>query len=110
MRMSDKLREWLRLNNMTPGDLTLKLFGNRDNRMMVHRYLKGRVPTPEIMARIISLTEGYVQPNDFYKSHTTELENKPPDNNTRKRKNETVADISKPARKLGAVVRRGTKR
>lgn len=33
----------------------------------VRRYLKGRVPTPEVMAKIIRVTNGDVTANDFFK-------------------------------------------
>jgi hypothetical protein len=109
--MSDKLAEWLRLNNMSPGDLALMLFGDREHRPVVFRYIKGhRIPRREIMDRIISLTNGFVTPNDFYRNVTTERPTDAIVNNTRKQKNETVADISKPARQIGSVVRRGSKR
>lgn len=33
----------------------------------VHRYVKGeRIPTQDVMARIVAKTAGQVQPNDFY--------------------------------------------
>lgn len=34
--------------------------------MAVSRYVRGRVPEPEIMARIIVVTKKKVRPNDFY--------------------------------------------
>ena len=33
----------------------------------VRRYVTGtRMPTPDVMARIVAATEGTVEPNDFY--------------------------------------------
>lgn len=31
------------------------------------RYCRGRIPRPAIMERVFAVTEGAVQPNDFYK-------------------------------------------
>ena len=37
----------------------------------VHRYVKeGRVPTPDVMRRITTVTNGAVQPNDFFETTT----------------------------------------
>lgn len=32
----------------------------------VQRYLLGRVPAPDVLAAIVRVTKGNVQPNDFY--------------------------------------------
>lgn len=32
----------------------------------VERYIKGRLPQPDVMASIYKATKGAVQPNDFY--------------------------------------------
>ena len=38
--------------------------------MAVYRYLSGkRIPTPEVMARIVAVTGGQVTANDFYSPH-----------------------------------------
>lgn len=108
--MSDKLAEWLGSNNLTAGDFAEMLFGSRKHRPNVHRYIKGiETPSRRNMERIISLTNGYVQPNDFYKQLTTEPRQKAAtNNNTRKHKNENVRDkieLGK-ANPFGATLRR----
>jgi transcriptional regulator with XRE-family HTH domain len=59
------LTEYLQAKNISAAE-----FGRRigaGSRMTVTRYCRGeRMPPPETMARIVEVTEGAVQPNDFY--------------------------------------------
>ena len=34
----------------------------------IHRIKRGKIPMPETMAKIVELTGGKVQPNDFYRA------------------------------------------
>ena len=38
----------------------------------VHRYRNGRVPTPEVMRKIVEQTAGQVTPNDFFETPDSE--------------------------------------
>ena len=60
-----KLHEYLMTYQMSPAEFAKQL--GVGSRMTVHRYLRGtRMPSPEIMRRIVDVTGGRVQPNDFY--------------------------------------------
>ena len=60
-----KLSEHMKANG-----LTLAAFAEMigvSGAKAVHRYALGqRMPTPEVMRRIVAATDGAVQPNDFY--------------------------------------------
>lgn len=58
-----KLAEYLEQNNMTHAN-----FGALIGRThpTVGRYVKGEIPPADVMMRIIHVTGGAVQPNDFY--------------------------------------------
>jgi len=59
-----KLADWLFENSMTPGQLRRMLGGV--NRSTVHRYLMNtRIPRPEMMRRILRITQNRVTLMDF---------------------------------------------
>lgn len=59
-----KLDQWIRKHKVSPGDLADEL---RVTRMALWRYRKdGRIPSPEIMRRLVRRTQGQVTPNDFH--------------------------------------------
>ncbi len=59
-----KLARFLIAHQMTPAAFA-RLIGVTRN--AVHRYVRGeRMPAPEVMERIVQVTEGAVTPNDFY--------------------------------------------
>lgn len=59
-----KLGPWRRENKLTIGRLAEKLARSD---MTVSRYCnERRIPEPETMRRIYVVTQGEVQPNDFY--------------------------------------------
>ena len=59
-----KLDTYIRKTRLSRADLAKKL---GISRMSLYRYQTGlRVPNKRLMARIVKLTLGRVQPNDFY--------------------------------------------
>lgn len=64
--MEHKLTIW-RVNNLLRKRQVALALGVSP--MAVGRYEKGRIPTPRIQAAIRDLTDGFVQPNDWYASH-----------------------------------------
>jgi transcriptional regulator with XRE-family HTH domain len=59
-----KLDKWIEKTGVRPSDLADEL---RVSRMALWRYRQGeRIPSPEIMRRLMRRTQGEVQPNDFY--------------------------------------------
>lgn len=49
-------------------DLTEEKFAEKlsVSQPAVHRYRKGRIPTPDVMQKIVEATAGRVTPNDFF--------------------------------------------
>lgn len=59
-----QLRQYLDANKITIPDFAERIGVSVQS---VHRYVGNeRKPRPEIMEKIRSVTEGHVQPNDFY--------------------------------------------
>lgn len=58
-----KLIEYIKEANLSYKEFAEKI-GTTE--MAVRYYVKGRVPTPKIMRKIIEATAGTVRPNDFY--------------------------------------------
>lgn len=58
-----RLKDYLKAAGMTRAEFA-KMVGCEQP--TVSRYLRGRVPAPEVMARIVAATNGAVTPNDFY--------------------------------------------
>lgn len=60
-----QLKEWIEKNEKTIKEVADTLGVSEMN---VYRYIAGsNIPRPENMAKIVELTGGEVQPNDFYK-------------------------------------------
>ncbi len=59
-----QLRDYLNQSNISPINFAGLVGVGHQN---VYRYLSGkRIPSPEIMRRIVVATDGQVTPNDFY--------------------------------------------
>lgn len=58
-----KLRDWRKSRGVSPEELAERLGCHRTT---VVRYELRRVPDPEMMRKIVLVTDGAVQPNDFY--------------------------------------------
>lgn len=66
MFITMKLRPYLDEQNITPADFARMI---KVEPASVHRYLTGeRIPRMEILGRIIQVTRGAVQANDFFAS------------------------------------------
>ncbi|MCR9256203.1 MAG: helix-turn-helix transcriptional regulator [Alphaproteobacteria bacterium] len=60
-----KLADWIRAQNLTLSEVGRAC--GVDNHSNFRRYVTGKtIPRPETMARIVEVTGGAVQPNDFY--------------------------------------------
>ena len=60
-----KLKEWIEKSGKTMKEFADDLKSNYED---VRRYCAGEViPRPDRMAKIVEITNGEVQPNDFYK-------------------------------------------
>jgi transcriptional regulator with XRE-family HTH domain len=57
------LKQWLKATETTQGALARKL---NCNRMVVWRYLQGRIPAADKIAAIHRVTRGVVTANDFH--------------------------------------------
>jgi hypothetical protein len=58
------LRRYIDEKKITPPAFARQI---RVSAQAMHRYLDGaRIPRPEILARIAEVTDGRVQPNDFF--------------------------------------------
>lgn len=59
-----KLRNWRRLHDLSQADAAKKMNVARKS---WHQWERGAVvPGPEHMVNLVKLTEGAIQPNDFY--------------------------------------------
>ena len=60
-----RLEQWIKDNKMTQQDFAERIGTTQG---CVSRWCAGTaIPRPEVMAKIVELTGGDVQPNDFYK-------------------------------------------
>lgn len=57
------LDDYLKANSLTEDAFAERL---NVSQPAVHRYRNGRIPTPDIMQRIVEQTSGLVTPNDFF--------------------------------------------
>jgi predicted transcriptional regulator len=62
-----KLRAYLLQEGLSAGDFAVKLTGHRYDRASVLLYMRGAMtPSPRTLDRIEEITNGFVQPIDFY--------------------------------------------
>ena len=57
------LKQWLKASKTTQADLARRLGSGR---LVVWRYLQGRLPAPHAIAAIYEITKGAVTANDWY--------------------------------------------
>ena len=64
MSKTSKLKAWRQAQGLSARDLATKVGVSR---ITVHSWERGAsIPPPELMRRLVELTGGAVQPNDFY--------------------------------------------
>lgn len=57
------LNDFLLASNLTEDAFAVRIGVSQP---AVHRYRNGRIPTPDVMQRIVEETGGKVTPNDFF--------------------------------------------